>query len=509
MVKQDSVKISALGAILSTLIACGGSGSNDSSGKNGDETNQPEREILFLSDGVNGTEPWVSDGTAAGTSLLKDINLTGSGVNSSENPIFKLGNKWIFLASDGSRKAGQNGSQLWVSDGTEAGTKAITDASSDVAISYANSATVYKNKLYLTMIVPDDKDTGGYELWSTDGTSEGTTMVKDICPSGCSSYPNYMTEYQDKLYFQAFNPINGTELWVTDGTDSGTQLFKDFAPRRTIDGAFFRGNGVPRDLTVSNGKLFISANDNSISDSNRQLWVSDGTAEGTTLFKDLLPNTSSPARPNKLFSVGSTLYFNALIEGNALSYLYTSDGTPEGTKLFKDAEGGSVYMRSNHTKTIDNGEVYFSNYNVFKTDGTQEGTVYLTDNLKDASTSVILDDTLYVIATNDTYGREVFYLSLSESDYPIAASVIDINKQPVSTATLEKKLAVAVESTAQTNGSNPRDIFVLNGKVYVMANDGVHGYELWVIDPETKEATLLKDVNTTSDGAGSFVFGAA
>lgn len=491
------------GALLASLImstvGCGGDSGSDNNG----EANQLESKVIFLNDGVNGTEPWITDGSEEGTKLLKDINVAGNSVTGYFHSQGKLGNKTVFTAFDGNINAGKNGTQLWITDGTEEGTQLVKTFTSDINV--ASSYSQYQDKVFFSMNVGGK----GYELWSTDGTAEGTSMVKDICPDICSSYPAEMTEFKGKLYFQARSQSQGTELWVTDGTAAGTVLVKDIAPRKMIGGAIYRGNGTPRDLTVFNGKLFFSANDNSISDSNRQLWVSDGTEEGTKVFKDLLPNTTSPAKPSKLFVAGSTLYFNALIEGSTLSYLYTSDGTPEGTKLFKDAEGGSVYMRSNHTKTTDNGEVYFSNYNVLKTDGTQEETLYLTDNLKDASTSVILGDTLYAIATNDTYGREVYYLPLSASDYPVAASVIDINKQPASTATLEKKLAGVIESTAQTNGSNPRDIFVLNGKVYIMANDGIHGYELWVIDPETKEATLLKDVNSTSNGAGSFDFGPA
>lgn len=506
MIKQNTVKISLVSAALSALVACGGGNNNNV------EANKPENRVLFLNNGVNGTEPWITDGTEKGTKLLKDINTTGDSVFRYRHSQAPLGNKTIFTAFDGNIDAGKNGTQLWMTDGTEAGTRLIKTFSSNVRL-IDGSYSQYKNKVFFSMnVVGENK---GYELWSTDGTAEGTSMVKDICDGACSAYPSDMTEYKDKLYFRAYTGTHGSELWVTDGTENGTTLFKDFAPRRTINGVSYRGNGLPKDLAVSNGKLFISANNNSMSDSYRQLWVSDGTTEGTQLFKDLLPHTDLPARPNKLFSAGSTLYFKARIEGSTLDYLYTSDGTPEGTKLFKDAEGGTIHIGA-HTKTVSNGIVYFSNGNVFKTDGTKDGTAYLTNNLKNASTSVVLGDSLYVIATNDTYGREVYYLSLSESDYPVAASVIDINKQQEANAPIKAAAATGTTTTdtatteaTPTKWSNPQDIFVLNGNVYVMANDGVHGYEIWVIDPKTKEAKLLKDVNSTSDGASSFSFGNA
>src|SRR5690554_7569292 len=53
-------------------------------------------------------------------------------------------------------------------------------------------------------------------------------MVKDIHPTGGSN-PNYFTELNGKLYFQANNGTDGMELWVTDGTESGTQMVKNIS----------------------------------------------------------------------------------------------------------------------------------------------------------------------------------------------------------------------------------------------------------------------------------------
>jgi ELWxxDGT repeat protein len=79
--------------------------------------------------------------------------------------------------------------------------------------------TAYSGKLYFSA----DDGTYGDELWVSDGTTAGTQMVQDINPSGASN-PYYFTIYKGKLYFQAQNGTNGTHLWVTDGTTAGTQM---------------------------------------------------------------------------------------------------------------------------------------------------------------------------------------------------------------------------------------------------------------------------------------------
>ena len=77
----------------------------------------------------------------------------------------------------------------------------------------------------------------GQELWKSNGTEEGTVMVKDINPSGDALfapsgyyYKPVMTVFKNKLYFVAYDPDHGAELWCTDGTEAGTQLVKDINP---------------------------------------------------------------------------------------------------------------------------------------------------------------------------------------------------------------------------------------------------------------------------------------
>ena len=72
------------------------------------------------------------------------------------------------------------------------------------------------------------EDTHGEELWVSDGTVDGTKMVKDIYPGSVSSNVQYITRFNDKVVFQAVgDDESGNELWISDGTEEGTFMVKD------------------------------------------------------------------------------------------------------------------------------------------------------------------------------------------------------------------------------------------------------------------------------------------
>ena len=75
-----------------------------------------------------------------------------------------------------------------------------------------------------------DDGTHGRELWKTDGTPEGTSLVKDINDGSGSSDPRVLVEFNGELFFAADDGANGQELWTSDGTVAGTVLVKDIFP---------------------------------------------------------------------------------------------------------------------------------------------------------------------------------------------------------------------------------------------------------------------------------------
>ncbi len=116
-----------------------------------------------------------------------------------------------FTASDGTNSYDNrnrtNGRKLWKSDGTAAGTVLVKDILIDDEES--NNLTNVNGTLYFTA----SDGTNGYELWKSDGTEAGTVQVLDINPGTASSYPSDLTYVNGKLYFSADNGKDGRELF--------------------------------------------------------------------------------------------------------------------------------------------------------------------------------------------------------------------------------------------------------------------------------------------------------
>lgn len=160
---------------------------------------------------ATGSELWATDGTTAGTVMVKDINPGAGG--SSPRGMAVYNNKLFFSALDAS-----HGIELWVSDGSENGTQLFADINV-AGSSKPSNFIVYDNKLYFTAT-----DTAaGTELWVTDGTLAGTAMVKDINYHHGNANPQSLVAYKQYLLFAATDTL-GEHLWRTNGTDTGTVI---------------------------------------------------------------------------------------------------------------------------------------------------------------------------------------------------------------------------------------------------------------------------------------------
>src|SRR5215203_3306345 len=205
----------------------------------------------------HGEELWKTDGTESGTKLVKDINPDsppGARCDQSECGIPKgwshpdtvtvMGKQVFFAADDG-----KHGVELWKSDGTESGTKLVKDinivkGNSNPNDNHAVNQSAEVEKLFAvgkTLYFRANDGKHGVELWKSDGTNRGTTLVKDINPAApdpttdackseksCagSSWADDMTLVGKQVFFTANDGKHGVELWKSDGTNRGTNLVK-------------------------------------------------------------------------------------------------------------------------------------------------------------------------------------------------------------------------------------------------------------------------------------------
>ncbi len=326
-----------------------------------------------------------------------------------------------------------------------------------------NNLTNVNGILYFTAY--DENYAYGEELWRSDGTAEGTFMVKDINPGGSSASIPKLTNINGTLFFMAYD---GTafRLWKSDGTAAGTVMVGS-----TISSS---GNIINLNGTA----LFIGSN----STYGAELWKSDGTAEGTSLVKDINPGTAGSFIYYPT-SVGGTLYFRATY--NNIMELWKSDGTPDGTILLKQF---SIYADLTNLTDV-NGTLFFTvddgtnGKELWKSNGTPEGTTLVKDIYPGTNGSAItqvigVGNTAYFTATHPDYGRELWKSDGNEAGTMVVKDII-----------------------TGASGADPQSFVNVSGTVFFIANDGINGWELWKTNGSDAGTVLVKDVYPGITGA--------
>jgi ELWxxDGT repeat protein len=347
-------------------------------------------------EGTHGNELWKSDGTTAGTVLVKDINPgSGSSVFSDSN-LSNVNGTLYFKANDGI-----HGEELWKSDGTEAGTVMVKDIYPGSSSSLSDASSTYLTNVNGTLYFAANDGTHGTELWKSDGTDAGTVMVKDIYPGSYRFYPpSWLTNVNGTLFFKATDGTNGWELWKSDGTEAGTVLIKDI----------YSGSqsSSPSWLTNVNGTLYFEATDGT---NGYELWKSDGTDAGTVLAKDIYPGSGSSS-PSWLTNVNGKLYFNAADGTNGYELWVLGDSATIVTLSSFTAvpKSGKVILQWNTESETDN-----AGFNLYRS--TSENGEYskINDTLIPATGSST-QGASYEFVDNDVQNRKTYYYKLEDID---------------------------------------------------------------------------------------------
>lgn len=282
--------------------------------------------------------------------------------NDNYRTVAAIGSNYFFTGSGDENV----GNELFVSDGTVAGTKLVKDISPGSKSTEFNAFVVMKNKLYFIA----ETEEYGEELWTSDGTSAGTKLVKDIntTSSALNIAFTKLTVFKDKLYFRAFTSGFGSELWVSDGTESGTKIFKDILPGSD--------SANPDAFYVLKDKLYFFVDAESFVNPD-EMWETDGTLNGTK--KVISINEKNVARSIPFIAGNENLFYFTTSFGFNVE-LYKSDGTAAGTKFVSKLDDDVVSMvvlNSNKAVfTLSGGN---NVDDLWASDGTEAGTIVLKD----------------------------------------------------------------------------------------------------------------------------------
>lgn len=372
---------------------------------------------------------WVTGGTAPSTQQYT----TKATVNV-DSAAFAVVNSKLYFS--GTTAAG--GTELWATDGTDAGTSLVKDIRAGAASSQPAHFTVVGSTIYFSA----NDGTHGNELWKSDGTAGGTVLVKDINPGGAGSMDSSVWFVNGStLLFTANDGTHGYEPFTSNGTGPGTTLLKDIAA----------GSASPKyaGFTAYGNKTIFEVLTGTLLAGSAQLWVTTGTAAGTTLLKDFGVFSGQPTLGYTTY--GNKVYFGAGSFTGTGNELWNTDGTAANTKLFKDINPGI------------NGSVPF------------------------LATSVIFSDKFLFSANTDANGFELW---TSDGTAANTKLLKDINPGAAS--------ANAIVLASFSSPGQPSPLY--NGKIFLLADDGTHGTELWATDGTAANTKLVKDIHTGQPG---------
>lgn len=324
--------------------------------------------VFVADDRRHGSELWVTDGTAAGTRLFVDLAPGEDG--SSPTIVGQVAGGLVFFANDGSGV----GHEPWWSDGTT--THRLVDACPGSCggrfgsgLSWLGSrergiSGEVDGRLYFVALVSTDPGLGRGALFATDGTPAGTSVVADVCADDCSGASSPVATTEDRVVFWADDGAFGREPWAYDPAAGEAVPLGDFCPGGLSSDNILR-------LAPFDGRvLFATECDFDFGD----LWVTDGTPGGTVHLA-ALPTPPGETVPWVLAAAdlgnGRAALHLQYFGSSLPNELWATDGTAAGTGPIFSGLGDSFV--TSHA-VFGHRWIVPIRSELWVTDGTTEGT---------------------------------------------------------------------------------------------------------------------------------------
>ena len=417
---------------------------------------------------------WKSDGTAAGTTLVYSFTpsagFSNVGIFYSVPTHYKNysvdGNILYFSAFDAT-----NGKELWKTDGTPAGTVMIKDIKAGTGTSQSSGfCKIPSATLFIAQSVGLES-----KLWKTDGTTIGTEQILVAEPFYIVNQD--MAKLGDKVIFFAHNTVDGYEPYVSDGTAAGTFMLKNINP----SGNSLTTQAMGLHLKVAGQYCYFIANNGT----SNALWRTDGTIAGTI---EVIPNvTNGISDAGYSTTDAENLWFLEYVGTNATIKLYKTNGTVEGSSLIHStlsyAQNLTTYKGALWFQSRDIGQLY--NAEVWRSDGLTVNTELALDVAASSGSSdpiafFELNDKLYFFGKNGS----IYNLYQYTGDFTFNGSVSnDWNNKNNWNSVLKPGITDEVTIPAGQNVNVSSNAYarnaMINGNVnLVTGNLDLYGYAL-------------------------------
>ncbi|PZU90739.1 MAG: hypothetical protein DI529_01960, partial [Chryseobacterium sp.] len=421
--------------------------------------------VTAIDDGANGKQVWISDGTTTGTFLLKKISTTGSSIGN-DFDIVVFNNKFYFYASDFE-------SAVWESDGTTDGTRKFT-----------NKVRGYFMQGYSLgdhFVFGGTDSVNGLEPWVSDGSIEGTQLVKDVVPGvwGSIGINSKVVKYRNKVAFDIINNSGDYQVWETDGTENGTKQIQI------------------TDSELDRPLLYKSSSDNQeliITRANygNNFWIYDDE-KGLSRVPNATPTIYTDKASN-FIDDDSFVYLTASTPENGAELFKINKQTREMSLLadsntIQDSSPKGFIRNSNGLIIVANDGI---NGNQFFKINPDTGEKIILNNLINTwnGEKASLSNAGLIKLGNEIYQKGTYNVNINNSSYALFAKT---------DGTFENTTFVKYpNNTFNSIG----EIFEnLNDEYLIFsANDGSIGTELFRIRKGSNEVELLRDISTDANG---------
>ncbi|MCA9212892.1 MAG: hypothetical protein KDB27_07505, partial [Planctomycetales bacterium] len=455
-------------------------------------------EYYFLLSRNGYSELWVSDGTETGTRIVNTLNdnspsyasnlasvdhgiiftihiyeqpselWSSNGTTAGTAKITLLGNSWIpggdFATAEGSTyffTQSREGidrkfrTELWKTDGTEAGTRAIH--------TFERSSELSRQPIIVlndTILFFASDENLIDQLWTVD---PATDIVEPLTDSTRSLRPSILHTANNYIYFTTYG-VYGVELWKSDGTGDGTQVVMSF-------GQSSFGDGAIQHLASIDDQVYFSVD----AGDGVRLWTSDGTEAGTRPLGDV-------REPEHIEPIRSTLYLSANdpvggrelfrvdpVSGDASLVKDISLGTADAVVgNWIDADDKHIFTSQPHFLWAPTGEV-----SIWETTGVQETTIRLS-SFPSTSLSVTEQDSILV-------GDSLYWLQQNNRSYVVNVWVRHLKDQ-----TEEQLTFFAHDNVLLPGPPRIRGLLAVGDKLILKSDN-----QLWALDEATPDGASL------------------